>query len=342
MKSRRAVQSLLTFLLAMAGFYASTLLLVEFGPPRLVDPEYGRRLEKLKAKQREHPDSPWILGLGSSRMAMGLHPGSLVQSHSDPKLFNFALVGSGPIMQRLAWHRLQADGIRPAGILIEYWPPFLHEVGAYHEAARFDPHRVRRCDETVIQDHFPNCSALAHVTWEPWRVQRRNWLNQVFPRWLPNRDRRDAMWSTIDPWGRLPSREKLSPEELPATQTIHASYYQPLFSQFEISPDADDALQKLIAEARAAGVPVAMIYLPESRTFTEWMPEAAQKLAAAHEAKVRAWGVPFVDARYWIADAEIPDRIHLLTPGAKEFTARLNLELPTLFPTLTAREWARR
>jgi hypothetical protein len=340
MRRRRAVQSLTTFALALLGFYLSTLGAIEFGPPRWVDPEYGKRLQELKARQREHPNSPWILGLGSSRMAMGLHPGSLPLSKHEPKLFNFAMVGSGPIMQRLAWHRLRADGVKPAAVLVEYWPPFLHQHGDYHEAARFDPHRVRSCDSRVISEHFPDPNHFARSAWKPWAIQRRNWLNQLAPRWLPNHERRESLYAKIDRWGRLPGRDSLRADEVHATHNVHASYYQPLFADYEVSRVADEALQTLLTEIRSEGVEVAVIYLPESRTFPEWMPQAAKLAAAAHEKTIRD-KTHFVDARRWIEDAQIPDRIHLMTPGATQFTRQVDRELPRLFPNLY-REFAAR
>ena len=60
----------------MGAFFA-TLLAVNFAmavalrhaPPRWHDPEYGRRLDMLRARQREHPGRPLVVALGTNPRA---------------------------------------------------------------------------------------------------------------------------------------------------------------------------------------------------------------------------------------------------------------------------------
>ena len=102
---------------------------LDHGPPRLRDPEYGKRLERVHARIAEHPGRPLVLVLGSSRTAMGVRPDVLADEPAGPLVFNFSLVGSGPVMELMAFRRALADGVRPAAVVVEYWPAFLREDG---------------------------------------------------------------------------------------------------------------------------------------------------------------------------------------------------------------------
>ena len=332
---RHAARAVITFVTAVFAANLALIAALEHATPRWHDPEYGKRLGLLRARQREHPGRPLVVALGSSRVAIGLHAASLPAESSGPLLFNMALVGSGPVMELLAFRRLLADGVRPDAVLVEYWPAFLHEADDYHEAARFDLHRLRPCDERTVREYFP---AARQSAWKlarlwPLRTHRDNAWSQLLPGGLPRDKRIDGLWSRINPCGRLADRDAVADDERPALREVHANYYRPLFASYEVSEVADRALRQLLRECDDAGIPAALLMMPDSPAFAEWVPPEAATRAADYERRLRAeTGVPVIDARGWIDAVQMPDRVHLLTPGAAEFTRRLRGELDRVFP----------
>ena len=332
---RHAARTVVAFVATLFAVNFALAVALRHAPPRWHDPEYGKRLGLLQARQREYPCRPFVVALGSSRVAIGLHPASLPAEPDGPLLFNMALVGSGPVMELLAFRRLLADGVRPDAVLVEYWPAFLHEAGSFHEAARFDLHRLRPGDARTLRDEFPaeRLSEWRHAQALPLQTHRHNAWNQLLPGGLPRAKRTDGLWSRIDSWGRLADRDGVTDAERVTLREVHAGYYRPLFADYEVSEVADRALRQLLRECTDAGIPAALLLMPDSPAFAEWVPAEARSRAADHERRLRAdTGVPVIDARGWIDAAQLPDRVHLLTPGAAEFTRRLRGELGDAFP----------
>lgn len=336
-RARRCVLAGLgAILIANVGFAA----LLDFGPRRLRDPEYGKRISRVTPRCRENPGRPPVYVIGSSRVAMGVRPGAVEPAESgSPLLFNLAMAGSGPVMERLALLRALKDRPKPAAVLLEFWPAFLREDGGYHEAHRIDATRLFPDDLPVIREHFPNPAETERkMLWaraNPWFGQRMSLMNQSAGGWLPYSQRTDAMFEKIDAWGWLPGRLGATEKERIGGMKSVGDYYLPLFARYEVSPVADAALRAAVADCRAAGVPVALVYLPESAAFRAFMPPEAQKLADDYLAKVRTeLDVPLIDGREWVCDDYLPDGFHLTQDGAAEFTKKLQPAIAATFPNL--------
>ena len=151
--------SLCWFVAAALLLHAAALVALDAPWPNLRDPEYGIRLPRLLACVAEHPERPLVLVLGSSRTCMGVKPAAWEAvrpgTNADPLLFNFGTVGAGPIQQLIAVRRLYADGVRPAVVLLEYWPPALRQDGPHSEQFRVG-RRLRFDDRSVVRDYFPD------------------------------------------------------------------------------------------------------------------------------------------------------------------------------------------
>jgi hypothetical protein len=336
---RRATRSLLAFLAFTLLIHGGFSLWLDYGPPRLRDPEYGKRLARLKARRAEQPNRPLILALGSSRVAMDIRPGVLEPAPDRPMLFNFALAGSGPIMELMAFRRALADGIRPDAVLIEYWPAFLREDAGYHEDARLDIARLRPVDRQLVREFFRDPDKterrMDRHRLNPWFEHRKSLMNQASPGWLPLGLRNEATWEKIDAWGWLPGHESATPAQRKAGLAASAGYYVPLFAKYEISPDADRALRQLVAECRERDIPVALVYLPESAAFRSFMPPRAVKLADEHLASIRTeLSLPLIDTRGWVPDDALPDGFHMIRSTAATFTAKLAPVVFETFPQL--------
>jgi hypothetical protein len=140
----------------MGGFIAVHLglaWLMECHQPILRDREYGTKLALLQQRIAEEPDRPLILVLGSSRVAVGLHPDDAMSSPSDPLVFNFGILGAGPMMEQVVLDRLLRQGIRPANVILEVWPPVMHRVPGAGEEVRMGVNRFGLRDALLISRH---------------------------------------------------------------------------------------------------------------------------------------------------------------------------------------------
>src|SRR5438552_19079919 len=96
-RARRSVAwFVLTFVLGqLAAFVA-----IEWATPGLRDPEFYRKLARLRARRGERPGAPVVLALGSSRVYTGLRSealGDAALAPQNPLLFNGGLLGAGPL-----------------------------------------------------------------------------------------------------------------------------------------------------------------------------------------------------------------------------------------------------
>ncbi len=317
-------------ILAHAGWWAA----LDHGPPGLRDPEYGKRLAA--ARRLAATGKPLVLVVGSSRVGYGVRPAEVAADPAAPAVANLALAGAGPVLELMAFRRALADGLNPRAVLVEYWPPFLRQDGLYREEWRIDRARLRPADERVVRDYFhePDATRRAMRRDRVFGVSahRRTLVNRVAPRWLPPGARTDGVWAGIDDTGWLVGRETVTADERERAWAGTLSYYTPLFTGYHVGADSDRALAELAAEARTRGVPVALVYLPESAAFRALMPPAVRAAADRHlAATAEALNAPVIDARRWADDDQMPDGFHLLAPGAAAFSRRLG---PAILATL--------
>src|SRR5439155_5783078 len=108
------------------AFQLGLIVITDYWLPVLRDPEYGFKLARLRQRLAEEPDRELILVLGSSRAGYGFRPEVVpawqAPAAEAPIIFNFALTGSGPILELLCLRRLLADGIQPNRVIIEVLP----------------------------------------------------------------------------------------------------------------------------------------------------------------------------------------------------------------------------
>ncbi len=308
--------------------------------PALRDPEYGRKLANLRRLVAAHPGRPLVLVLGSSRVAMGFRPDVLAEDARGPLVYNFSLVGSGPIMQLLCLDRLLDDGIRPDRVFIEYWPAFYNQDPVHAEECRVDVNRLGRRDLAVLGRYHSDPRALHRQWWEAQAVpalsHRFVLLNQWAPAWLPWTIRKDHEYNGLDGLGWLPWPFPPNPAQYP--ECVRAAWRQcaPRLGPGCLAPLSDRALRDLLALCRRQGIAAALVIMPEGSVFQSWYPPG---LRAAVEDYLRRLGrecrVPVIDARAWAPDADFVDGFHLLPGGADHFTRRFGREV--LQPLLAGR-----
>jgi hypothetical protein len=343
----RAGRAVVWFALATLAINAGVLCLLDELRPGIRDPEYGRRIRRLQARIAENPGRPIVLFVGSSRTALGICPGAWeairpgVPGCPDPLFFNLSLLGGGPIVELMILHRLFADGLRPAAVLIEYWPPYLHDGGGWAETNRMGSERLYPIDRAIVRDYFPDPGdverKMRRYQSNPVYANRERLLVQLMSGWLRPTQRGDSGWNGLDPWGWLPGRDwNPGPSELRSSALAESSdRYKPLFANYRISPNADRAIGEAVKLARKHSVAVGFIYMPESSEFRGWYSSAAEHAANEHLAGLsHDLGVSVIDARTWMDDGLLVDGFHLSQIGAAEFTRKLAPGIASTFPEL--------
>ncbi len=349
---RRASRlAVLSFAAAVPLLFAGLTLTLDHAVPKLRDPEYGRRVGRYNARVAENPGRPAVLVLGCSRVAHGVRPDAWEATTPAPKsvpasplLFNMALVGSGPVMQLMAFRRAVADGLTPDAVLIEYWPPFLRQDGTFGEEARIDTVRLLPADRPLVRDYFrdPDATfaAMRKARVHPWYETRARLLAQMNPKFLPWDKWLDGGWKGLDPWGWLPGLDEdpPRPDLRPGRLAHFEAFYRHQFAGFRVDPLSDRALHALVSEARDRGAKVGVLVMPEASEFRAWYPPAVEAAARDHLAAFcRETGLPLIDARTWMPDAVLPDGFHLSRVGAAAFTRKLGPAVAAAFPDLKPR-----
>ncbi len=106
--------------------------------PEVRDGLYHIRLRSLQARQAESPSALLVLFLGSSRIKHGLGPAAMNvrsgEAAPSPAIYNFGINGMGSIRELMYLRRLLADGVRPAWLIVETYPPLWAEDGFFRES----------------------------------------------------------------------------------------------------------------------------------------------------------------------------------------------------------------
>lgn len=311
--------------------------------PESYDVEYGMKLGLLRARQAEAPGRPVLVALGSSRTVMAFAPEQLppLPTAEGPPVipFNFATVGSGPILNVAAVSRLLADGVRPRWLFLELMPTFV-----CHENMQFISTHVAARDLPVLG---------GYVRWDRLYGEyalRRLWvapkcpgemLLRVVPDILPPIVARPA---PPLPLGGCPYlRGEMTPVDRERQVAISRKNLRDYLQSFEVSPAADAATREALDRLSAAGVKTVLVLMPEGSLVKSWYGlYAREKFERFCGAISREYGVPVVDAREWLDDDDTYDGHHPLRRGAEKFTARLGREVLGPYLATGDTTWAAR
>jgi hypothetical protein len=340
-QSRRV---LVVFLLAFVAATVGLDLAADAVVPTLRDPEFGKKLARAKARIAANPDRPVVAFLGSSRVGMGVRPPAVEAGFAAgcrPVVANLSLLGSGPLLQVLAYDRLRRAGVRPAAVVVEYWPVLARAGDADREDRRIDPVRLFSADVAAVRDGFRDPAALDRAMLaarvNPWTASRARLVALTIPRWLPPGARADAGWAALDADGWMPGVAAVtdSPRRLDQLRT----YYAPRLKHTAVSAVSDRAFRALVARCRADGVPVALAWLPESSEFRQCYSAESDAAAVGYWQRLTSeLNVPGLDFRAAMPDVFLPDGFHLSQAGAAAFGPLFAAELQRAFPYLGVRE----
>ena len=323
---RYARSTVLWFAFALVAGHLVLAASMAYLFPRLRDPEYGRKLDRMQSRVAERPGRPLVVALGSSRVAMGLRPEVVEASGSNAVVFNHALIGSGPVMELMCLRRLLADGVRPDSLVIEVWAPFLYQEGHFREEVRIDVNRVRRDDLPTLRPYLTDPEKLDRETLRarlsPWHSHRFYLMSLISPGWLPFTLRRDFAFMGMDAWGWMPANAgPVTDADRDARFLKAIEYYGAFLPHWVASPDADRALRELVALCREQGIPAKLIVLPESARFRTIYSDESRVRAEAYYRDLPTWsGLECIDARKWLDESDFIDGFHLTAEGAKKFS----------------------
>ena len=323
--ARKAVASFI-FLFVAANFVFSVGMDTVFRSVR--DPEYGRRVIRYHARVAENPGRPFVAVLGSSRVSMAVRP-EFTNGAEGPLVFNFGQVGGGPFTELMTFKRMIGDGLEPKELVIEYWPPYMHQDGLYAEQSRTDLHRFFRSDMAFVREWYLSpewfIGHMNRIRWNPFYEHRVRILNQTVPSWLMHNRRSDGAWERLDRWGWLPGYDRdLKTDERVERHKLAWDYFHRVFDQFRSDERARLAFREIITLAKVRGMRVTVLWLPESSEFRSWYPsEVLRQSEREIETLCREESITFVDARLWVPDVHLGDGFHLNIPGAEVFSRKL-------------------
>ncbi len=292
------------------------------------DPEYGRRVARYRARAAEHPGRPIVAVLGSSRVSMGVRPES-ANGETGPLVFNFGQVGGGPFTELMTLKRIIQDGLEPKELIVEFWLPYMHQTGLYSEQSRIDLHRFFSTDEAFVREWFftPELyvAQMSRIRRNPFFEHRVRILNQTVPSWLPLNYRLDGGWDRLDRWGWLQGYDRdLTATEREERHKLAWDYFHRVFDQFRPDERARLALREIVTLAKVRGMPITILWMPESSEFRSWYPKDVLRRGEEEIVEFcRQEGISFVDARCWVPDAHLGDGFHLNVHGAEVFSRKL-------------------
>jgi hypothetical protein len=313
--------------------------------PEVRDPEYASLLGTLRARLAEQPGRPLVLVLGSSRSANLFRPSPPVAA-SDPVVFNFATLASGPVRQLQMLRRLLAEGIRPSGVVAEVWVPFLNQRPGVAEEEFIRDRDLQLTDATVLARYFsnpwPSYARLAEGMLVPVFSHRAKLLAHYAPfhgdagadvpgNWA------DPPLRAADGFGWLAILEgPPGPEQLRRSLDHAAEYLDVRLADFRIRPVADRAVRELLHLCARHGTRPALVLLPEHSFVRGHIPAEVRARVGAYLADLsRQEQAAVIDTRDWVPDDDYLDGVHALPEAAGPYTERFRREV--LSPLLAGR-----
>ncbi|HZZ79315.1 MAG TPA: hypothetical protein VFE62_12405 [Gemmataceae bacterium] len=322
-------------LLSFVALQLALNVWLEMKRPEVYDPEYRDRLMLLQERVAENPGRPLMLVVGSSRIMTGVSPEMLppleTVDGAQPLTFNFAHSGAGALHNLVAVHRVLREGFEPRWMVIEVVPHLL--PAAQHATMA----------KLALAGDLPVLhSYIAPAKLYGWYAEERatavvNHRGAILRELTPfiQHSRWDVM--ALEPLGWKTPNEPIpdAAERVRRTAVVQANYQSSL-QRFQVHETSRQAMRELLELCRSKKISVALLITPESSEFRGWYPAETQAKIAAYCDELRGeFGVPIIDARAWLDDADFSDGHHILPDGAKHFTLRLGADV--LNPLATGR-----
>lgn len=339
-RSKKAL--VLCFVASVVFLYVYWIISTNFMVRDFWDPQYASKAAVLRNYIRQHPGKPMLVCLGSSKVDYGVRP-DVVQDWSarpgNPELFNFGMSGSDLFREWLTLRRLVADGLKPQGVCIEILPILLCKKDSlfiYNESLsiRGRPGELPQYYR-YAQDVKSFRSAWYQSRLNPAYPYGIRTENQTLPlTWLlPLPGMRHSYGDrTFDAWGW--------PDGIPQTTTQERynvtiercrQLYMEELKDYKVSAISRQAVEDMLAFCKEQHIAVTLIIMPQPAEFDSCAPPDVRGIVTQFAEEYRNRGIKVIDARDWITSKisydKFLDGLHLLAPGAEEFTKRLVTEL---------------
>lgn len=298
--------------------------------PQLRDPEYGYRLKYVRQQQRAHPDRPLVLVVGTSRAQNAIDPDAmgLPDRPGSPLVFNFGIAGAIPVRERLVLQRALADGVRPAAVVVEVFPPTLpiHGPADYlfaDSAAKLTAGDVRRLAPYVASPAGV-ARRWARERLNTWEAQQPVILGHLAPRWQPWELRIDHQWRTLTPAGFTPYPGGLVAERRAERRERMRAEHARYLRRLRVSELSDRSYRDLVADCRARGIPIAFAVLPESPAARGWYAPQSRAVLEGYLHTLREeLGCPVFAPPEGYAEEDFADGVHMLPAAAGRYSREL-------------------
>ena len=278
-----------------------------------------------RTSQQAHPDRPLVLVLGTSRTLNSFDPSAMGfpnEARAHRWRSSAGMAGAWPIHYRLNLQRYRAAGIRPGAVLVELLPAALSRAdGADALCAEFAP-RLTAAD---LRRLTPYLDDPARLYWR-WALKRANswhalrWvvISRLAPDWQPTQ-LDDPNRNTLDAYGFTKYWHDTVPDDERRRNLEKVAVgYQFAAGHIAVSEPSERALRELVADCRAAGIPIAFFITPESPTFRTWYtPESRAAMAAFARVLSVELGCPVFEAPTDYREEDFADGHHMLAPAAK-------------------------
>jgi hypothetical protein len=249
-------------------------------------------------------------------------------------LFNFSMLGTGPVGQRMVLHRLLRKGIQPKWLFVEVWPPILTQDFPFVEEDRTFQHDVYWSDVPII-------GRLYHRRWEavgqliaetltPLLQYRETMLEHYAPLLLPPLLRQwsdggfeKCLQKHLDDFGWVDYELHPDPVHYERARRV----YKRLFDNFSINDVSERAFHDMLEECRSYDIQVVFLLMPDHSLLRGWYASMQHRLMPYLRRLSAENHAPIVDAREWRPDEDIPDCTHLSAKGARAFSVRFGREV---------------
>ena len=303
---------------------------VETALPLIRDPEFGHHQTRAAKLQTAHPDRPLVLVLGTSRAQNAVDPAAMpfADEPGSPLVFNGGISGSRPVNLPLTLRRYRDSGLKPTAVLVEVFPATLDVDGPPDYLFADVEHRLTAADVRHLGPYLGDPAGF----WCKWALSRANSLHvlrtgivgSIAPQWQKVRST-DYSWPKLGPDGFIPYPYDEVPDEYrERRRAAMQKTYAGTLRDLRVSALSARAYRDLVAECRAAGIPVAFFLAPESPVFRSWYsPEGRATVAAFTRMLSDELGAPVFDAPTDYREEDFADGHHMLPPGARRFSREL-------------------
>ena len=332
-------------LLSALSLFALAQLVLALQVAAVRDLPYWYKMDRLKRRSTAPGRPLTVVVLGSSRTLHGLQAASLEAPLSrrlgrPVVVFNFGLVGAGPLRELLTLRRLLADGVRPDLVLVEVLPPLLAGQVPFLEVRLVqDPVcRLRAQDLDPVERYGgPPPGELRRAwaaTWLlPCYYHRLTLVSRVFPSLLPLSHRLDGFRGLNGSGDAAPLYQA---EQRSKALAVAEQEYRLWLNGFRLGGFGPRALEEILQTCRRERIAAALVVMPEGPVFRSWYQgQSWQEINEFLDGLSRRTGAPLFSARDWFGEDDFVDSHHMLHQGSARFTERLGREL--IAPLLSRR-----